>query len=178
MDFNYQALALRTESPNYHLDGMSFEERQQMLAALARAVEACLNLDAFKKVLFYGQDLKGTHSYYKEKRFFPANVPPRIVHAIIGIMSEAGELGQDLLASWTGECDFDITNFKIELGDVRWYTAIGAAGAGVTLDYIDYTNINKLAVRFTERFTEGEALVRDLQAELAVMDDQPNTLQS
>lgn len=165
-DFNYQALARKTNSPNFFLD-------QIPPGVLARALEDTITtaniLDRIKKVVYYGkgsnlQDAPSTSNV--ELRAVPAD----FFHTIIGIVTEAGELAEALYkAMFLGE-EFDVVNFREELGDIAWYRALGLGAAGSTPDENDRENIAKLMKRFRDKFTDEEANNRDLAAERIVLE--------
>ena len=88
----------------------------------------------------------------------------RVCHAIIGIMTEAGELGEALHSALeSGE--FDRVNVLEEMFDGDWYKAIGTDALGE-----DWSNqwdriINKLRARFGDKFSEEAAKNRNLERE-------------
>lgn len=93
-----------------------------------------------------------------------------LIHYVLGIGTEAGEL-QDVLkkAIAYGKVP-DATNIKEELGDLLWYMARIMDWYGFTLESIMETNINKLKVRYAEKFTEHAALNRNLEAERKILE--------
>lgn len=89
----------------------------------------------------------------------------RLIHYELGICSESGEL-QNALKRWVAYGKpVDAVNIKEELGDVLWYMARICDLFGWTLEEVMQTNINKLEVRFPEKFTEEAALNRNLEKE-------------
>lgn len=167
MDFNYQALALRTNSPNYNID-------QVPAGTLARALHQARQLlgdrkamDSIKRTIFYGTPLPEglpTEPGNVTAANFDA-VPRDVLHAVIGILTEAGELA-DLIfgALFEGET-LDLEHVKEELGDIAWYRAVGLAAAGSTPEENDRSNIAKLMKRFPDKYDDDLVLKRDLAGE-------------
>lgn len=88
-----------------------------------------------------------------------------ILHGIIGIASEGGELIDQIKRHLYYGDELDVTNIKIELGDVLWFVSIICAEFGWTFDDIQVANIAKLKARYPEMFTKEQALNRDLNKE-------------
>lgn len=85
----------------------------------------------------------------------------RLIHSVLGMMGELGELAGALERwLWYGQ-NFDQTNFKEELGDTFWYVAL--AHNALDLDMLETmrANIAKLKCRYEEKFTELEALEKN-----------------
>lgn len=157
---DYQQLALRTKSDAFYAEKVSLKELIYRADAFTEAAEA---LDAIKKSLFYGKQYPITPSGRRIMHLEQSTID--MLHAAIGIATEAGELiGAVVTALANGE-PIDVVNFQEELGDLGWYRAIGAEGCGKTLPELDEQNIAKLTKRFPDRFTEHAALNRDLVAE-------------
>lgn len=170
-EFNYEELALKTlpDDKAYYGDRIS---SAQWFSVIHNAIVALEELDALKKTFAYGKELQLDFEYGEEEiDMFMDKVDPDIVHGIIGVATEAGELLQALALSIFDDEDFDFVNLKEEVGDVMWYQAILAVRAGFTLTQAQRTNIAKLAERYGEKFTEEAALVRDLIAERRVLEE-------
>lgn len=94
----------------------------------------------------------------------------RLLHALIGMVTEVGEFADQLKRHIFYGTPIDVVNLREEVGDARWYQAVAADALGGDLEAIDILNILKLARRFPEKFTEMKALLRDLPAERAVLE--------
>lgn len=94
-----------------------------------------------------------------------------LLHAAMGISTEAGELLDNLKKVFYYGKTFDEVNFKEELGDVLWYIGMVCERMSWQMDDIKTTNIAKLKVRYPEKFTEEAAEKRDLESERAVLED-------
>lgn len=168
--FNYQAEAEQTNSPHYHATKVpnSYFEKVIKYSILQMSL-----LDDVKKAIFYGRDLpQQTLDLFsteekQDQMFEPSSkamtVP--LVHSIIGIATEAGELLECF-----DKAEFDRTNFIEEIGDVLWYVAIGLNAVNSTFEEAQRINIAKLRKRYPEKFTEYDANNRDLKAEREVLE--------
>ena len=163
-----------------------------VLATVLSAVgDHGLLADAVKKGLFYGklepewiikygiiaatygwEPKDGLLSTVNGKNDIPEK-QQRLVHAILGIITEAGELADALIAAFariqqgkaTIEDAFDHVNIREELGDVLWYTQLGATAIGSSLPEVMTVNDNKLERRYGPAFSADKATNRDLHAE-------------
>lgn len=95
----------------------------------------------------------------------------RLVHALLGIGGESGELQDQLKRHLVYGKDLDIVNLKEELGDLMWYCALALDEIGSSFDEVMAMNIAKLRARFPGGFTEEKAVNRDIEAERKVMEE-------
>lgn len=131
-------------------------------------------LDKKKKQLFYGSEKHPVilpeyiqrfslddHEYVKAHAFCDDNI--RLVHGLVGIVGEAGELAAALilgLQSGVLSHELDI-NIKEELGDMDWYKFITMDDLVVDEEDLRQRNSDKLAERYNEgKFTEQAAAER------------------
>ena len=96
-----------------------------------------------------------------------------IIHGVIGIATEAGELLEALLNAMNGK-SFDAVNMAEEVGDVQWYIALLAKHCGFTLEESQQINIAKLRMRFGDKFSEFDANNRNLKAERSILENGSN----
>lgn len=101
-------------------------------------------------------------------KFYDVN--PRILHAAIGCVTEAGELIDAIKKSVFYGKELDLTNIKEEAGDILWYLAILFDTLGTDFETEMSRVINKLKVRFPDKFTEQDAEVRNLDLERTVLE--------
>lgn len=168
----YVQAALRTESLSDEVR-LRFNHKQNM-AGLIRAVNQTMNwvrqVDAYKKFLFYGKwnaVIQLTRS--EEPRSLADDVNPknpedqqiRLLHAAMGMLTEAGELLEGLC----GPGELDGTNLIEEVGDVFWYQAIAADVLNTSFAEIQERNIAKLKARYPGKFENVRAVERDLGRE-------------
>lgn len=150
-------------------------------------------LDAIKKKVFYGNPKKYDQVYietfskmvsliytigYNYERLkegvyeeeYPEDVNTRIAHGVIGVASEAGELVECLLKSLESGEPLDMVNLAEELFDGDWYKVPISDECNIEWENEWERIINKLRVRFGEKFSEGSANNRNLDAERKVLE--------
>ena len=88
-----------------------------------------------------------------------------IFHCIIGMQTELGELADAYKKHIYYGKDLDITNVSEEIFDLLWYAVNLARIEKIDLVKGMQNNIAKLKVRFPEKFTEQNAIERNLEAE-------------
>jgi NTP pyrophosphatase (non-canonical NTP hydrolase) len=93
-----------------------------------------------------------------------------VMHAIMGVVTEAGELQDQLKKHLIYGKPLDIVNLKEEDGDLRWYLALLETAIDADTDDILETNIAKLKARFPNKFNEVDALTRDLDRERLILE--------
>lgn len=179
--FDYIAEARLTCSPSWHGEKVS---KVNFVRALNVAIDAANAMDKVKKTLFYGRDnnldaalgqqnLRGLPAMLGENTPEAIERNADIMHAIIGVFTEAGELLEAMRDAINEGRPFDFVNLKEETGDAFWYQAILAYRAGFTFDQAQRVNIAKLRARFPDRFTEYDANNRQLGVERAILEGEP-----
>ena len=93
----------------------------------------------------------------------------RLLHASMGISTEAGEILDQLKKHIYYGKDLDKTNLFEEAGDLFWYLAILADEIGFDFEAAMAKNIEKLKARYGDRFTKDRALKRDLDKEIKAL---------
>ena len=106
----------------------------------------------------------------KSDKFYN-DIHPDIIHAAIGIATEAGEFLDPIKKSMFYSKPVDLVNMDEEIGDIMWYIAIYCNARGIQLSDVLATNINKLRKRYPEKFTNEHAINRDLEEERAVLEE-------
>lgn len=97
------------------------------------------------------------------------NVDPRVFHAIVGAITESAELAEALQKKLAGH-EIDFVNVLEEFGDINWYEAIAVDALGGDFQQILERNIAKLKARFPDKFTNENAINRDLDKERAILE--------
>lgn len=97
-------------------------------------------------------------------------VSPRIEHAAMGAVTEAGELMTAVKKAKIYGKPLDHINLIEEAGDVMWYLAILADDLGVSFEEIWEKNIAKLRQRFPDRYSDEHCLNRDTEAERKILE--------
>ena len=172
-NFDYLKEAAVTVSHDFHGELVS---REHFFDSLTMCITHLKQLDRIKKSLFYGKEF--VFNYHENETniqtlpseiFFDPKTAEYIIHAIIGVATEAGELLEALHASINGE-NIDLVNLKEEQGDSFWYHALLASICGVTFEEIQQTNIAKLRSRYPDKFTAFDACNRDLAKEREILE--------
>lgn len=106
----------------------------------------------------------------------------RILHSLIGLQTEVGELFDSYKRAWFYGKEIDIINVLEELGDIQWYYAllIRELGHRINMDpdemqqMICHKNIEKLTERMGKKFSEQSVLNRNLDAERKILETMNN----
>ena len=96
---------------------------------------------------------------------YPDCTPDRLLHAAMGLSTEANEFLDPIKKHLFYGKPLDLVNLKEELGDMLWYMAIAMDALDTTFEAEMTRVINKLKVRYPDKFTEYDAINRDLTAE-------------
>ena len=94
----------------------------------------------------------------------------RVLHAAMGMSTEAGELLDAMKKHIFYGRDIDVVNLMEEHGDILWYAAILADAVGFTFEDSFEKNIAKLRARYPLQFDELRAVQRDLARERRVLE--------
>lgn len=94
----------------------------------------------------------------------------RLLHAGLGLTTEAGEFVDALKKHLFYNKPLDEVNLREEIGDLLWYIAIGCDALNTTVELEMARVINKLMVRYPDKFDDYHAQVRNLDAERAVLE--------
>ncbi len=84
----------------------------------------------------------------------------RLIHAQMGLSSEAGEVSEHLKHHLFHGHPLDRDHLIKELGDLMWYLAEAAVGLGVPMEEIAKRNIEKLKGRYPEGFSTERSMNR------------------
>ena len=95
----------------------------------------------------------------------------RLLHACMGMQTETAEFTDALKKSLFYGKTLDTVNLKEELGDLLWYVSIAMDELGTTYEAEMQRVINKLKLRYPEKFTEEDATNRDLVAERKLLEE-------
>lgn len=158
---SYLAQSGEFDSGRFHTELVPPHEMDAMLHAADVATRWA---DRVKRALIYGAEME------KKGMWTPVSVRldeehHALIHGVLGLFTEAGELMQHLHAVLKGETKVDPVNILEELGDCNWYAAVLHRWNGSTPSDSYDANIAKLRARYPEKFTEKAALDRNLDAE-------------
>lgn len=179
---SYQDKALLTEN----IDFQSISKRLQsgeILQKLEGLMGDSINdgeyLDSLKKYIFYGKDngegvdndnlvtvdVQGARQKVQDNKVM------RLIHAIVGLATESGELLEALSEYlFYDKKELDETNLMEEAGDVMWYLAQLCDALSTSFEVVQDINIKKLQKRFPDKFNNEDAIGRDHDQERKVMD--------
>jgi len=178
----FAKLCSRTSATDYVPIKERLENRAleyEMITLMERLSGTIRKLDDIKKYAFYGKltpyienvlksEMESVGlSYYTEKNI-------GILHSVVGITTESGELLEMLLHHLKGGYPIDDVNFVEELGDVSWYVAEGSRAVNIPLSTIHTIVIEKLKKRFPDKFTNEKAITRDLKVERELLEESMN----
>lgn len=124
-----------------------------------------------KNHLFEAQ-LANVEAEQKMEKGLPMQAHPiptedaRVFHALLGSITEHGEIGIALDRSFDLNGTYDLINVCEELGDSDWYKALFFEATGIDWETVQRMIIKKLEVRYKDKiFNSEEAHGRDLESE-------------
>ena len=88
-----------------------------------------------------------------------------VLHCLVGMQTELGELADPYKKQIYYGRELDKTNVAEEIADQMWYIVNLARIENIDLVKALHNNIAKLKVRFPDKFTEQNAIERNLEAE-------------
>lgn len=88
-----------------------------------------------------------------------------VLHCLVGLQTELGELSDPFKKGIYYGKPIDKTNVAEEMADAMWYLVNLARIENIDLEKALINNINKLKIRYPEKFTAENAIVRNLEAE-------------
>lgn len=95
----------------------------------------------------------------------------KLLHAVMGIVTEAGELMDALKKHFIYGKALDRVNVLEEGGDLEWYIALLLTVLNSRHGEIFTVNVAKLRARYPNKFTEFDALNRNLGGERKILED-------
>jgi hypothetical protein len=170
----YEEKALATLAPDDSID-LKRVNYALLRQALRDVITTGRALDAIKKTVCYNKPFPKEYKVGVAPTPAPAAVDPQILHAVLGIITEAAELADALnKAMWGGE-ELDLVNLLEESGDLDWYQALLDSRTGGTQVQRWTTNITKLAARYAKEggdvgFTSEAAIERDTDTEREILE--------
>jgi len=167
----YLSESARTASEQFHDE---IVDPAMLEHALKQAISTGELVDVAKKSLFYGkqvkegtgiEEFKGNDSNLNSKA-----VHQDVLHAALGIYTEAAEMLEAVLKAMQGE-EFDEVNAFEELGDAEWYMAMMYRALNKTPQEAKTVNIDKLRKRYPQQFESSDAIDRDTNAEREILEN-------
>jgi NTP pyrophosphatase (non-canonical NTP hydrolase) len=160
---DYALLVKRLASPRTHL---SFISNMDMETAFEDAARSTRQLDNIKRRIFYGVE---PTSEVIDPCTSLEYVHQDVLHSILGIATEAGELLERLSMMQVAPDVSHRENLIEEIGDTLWYVTLLCTALGVDQSHVRAVNAAKLMKRFPELFSQQAALSRNLQGEQLAM---------
>jgi len=112
-------------------------------------------------------------TYIEESGRTSAELENRLLdnlHYLTGMMTEVGELVDPFKKFMAYRKMIDFVNVQEELGDLMWYVANFCRINNFDLEKIMDNNIAKLRARYPEKFTEENAINRNLEKEREILE--------
>lgn len=94
----------------------------------------------------------------------------RMLHAAMGLVTEAAELTDMLKKHIFYGKEFDEVNAKEELGDISWYVGLAIDEMSTTMNEVLALNIDKLKLRYPKKFSGECAINRNVDAERKLLE--------
>ena len=91
-------------------------------------------------------------------------------HAAMGLVTESAEFMDALKKSIFYGKQLDVVNLKEEIGDLLWYSALALRALDSDFESVMSRNIEKLKARYPQKFTEENAISRDLETERKILE--------
>lgn len=157
---------------------------RKLMSIMVLAAKTGGTAESIKKHIFYGKAVEvGTSAatlgdsldfsdgeYAAIRETLESDTPLRLLHGVLGLVTEAGELAEAVKHHVFDHAVLDRTNVLEELGDMFWYLALMIRVMGGDPEEILGVNIAKLAARYPEKFSEYAALNRDLDKERKILE--------
>lgn len=83
-----------------------------------------------------------------------------IIHATLGMASEAGELTSSVKSWMAYGNPLDVKNIVEEMGDIMWYIALMCKTLNIKMEDVAVNNIAKLYERYPEKYSDEDAVAR------------------
>ena len=166
----YLKLSERTLSNNFYL---TEKTNKELIYTIHELLDKCDRLDQLKKIIFYGKEnkLNWEDVLDTNHQINPVNdVKKQTLHAAIGVVTESIEILSSVFVSLIKNKEFDLVNISEELGDGDFYLSIFKRNFGFRDSQLRKTNIDKLAARYGDKFSDYAALNRNLDIERDILE--------
>jgi NTP pyrophosphatase (non-canonical NTP hydrolase) len=180
--FDYiQNVVLRCESKDFAAikDRITTNDYLDVLRErLEKSINGAALLDLSKKMMVSGKTKQPETWDPDERKCSNVNARSalddvgmiRILHAAMGVMTEAGELLKQVAEHLFERKPLDNTNLKEEFGDILWYIGLLSVPLSTDIEQEMVRNGNKLAARYPDKFDAEKHDNRDLEAERKVLE--------
>lgn len=131
---------------------------------ISRSVDAIIN----EQDDFWSFPAKELKPHFDERKQV---LDTRLIHGLIGVMTEAGELGE-VLNAYIEDGKIDPVNIQEECFDVNWYQAIIHDALHLVWDDTLSMGVKKLEKRFPEKFSTDNAINRNTDLERTILEEE------
>lgn len=169
---NFKDEALSTEAPANEDVLRRIVRTYPMFAEhLTETIHTGEFLDKVKKYVFYGKEDASvedglTPAWPTGEKKERIHQMGRILHGLIGVHTEGGELSEEIVDYIEGHKELDVNHIKEECFDILWYINLILACCGTSIPAVCEQGILKLRERYPNRFTSYDALHRDTVKEM------------
>jgi NTP pyrophosphatase (non-canonical NTP hydrolase) len=116
----------------------------------------------------FSEDLSNKYSEFVKSRTKPSSnivetfdaSKAGLVHAMLGIETEAGELLDPIKKTVIYNKELDIDNIVEELGDLEFYMEMLRQELNLTREFVILKNMSKLKKRYPTKYSDKDALER------------------
>jgi NTP pyrophosphatase (non-canonical NTP hydrolase) len=131
-------------------------------------------LEAFESTPFAHKQTKGVSLTVRP----PVDSGAMLLHGVLGLTGEVGELAGAVERYGWYKQDFDRTNVIEELGDALWYIGEICDALGIRMSQVMDLNIKKLCKRYPEKFNHLQAQEenRDRAGEAGVLAQEESSM--
>ena len=84
----------------------------------------------------------------------------RLMHAVLGVSGESGELVDAVKKHIMYNKPLDVENVKEEIGDLCWYISLALDEIGSSFEEVMKMNIAKLSKRYPNGYSNKDAIAR------------------
>lgn len=119
----------------------------------------------------YIEAAKRTNATHYRKTEIKNGISLNTLHMSLGMVTESAELQDMLKKTMMYGKPLDVPNLIEEVGDCLWYIAGLLDEHGYSFEEVMQTNIDKLKARFPNKFTQEDALNRDLETERKILEE-------
>ncbi len=95
----------------------------------------------------------------------------RLLHAALGMCDEVGEIAKQIKAHYFYNKVLNNGNLIEELGDLLWYINLMCNRLQIPMDKVMELNIEKLKIRYPEKFSISRAEYRDIASEQEIFEN-------
>lgn len=93
-----------------------------------------------------------------------------IMHVTLGMVTESAEIADAIKKHIAYGREIDVVNIKEELGDLLWYISMAMDIFGFEPSDVFKTNIEKLKIRYPDKYSDELAETRNLEAERKILE--------